>query len=153
MILKVENKDDVAIALLSGEHFAPFWEDIKPGVIAACGESHNEVSPETIYGMVAAGHWVCWVASTEESRLTGFAVGESIATEKGAYLNIPFAWVDRSLKAMNRLMESVEEYADENGFYGVKFLSSKKQFGSWATRRGYKVRYIEYVRVIGERDG
>ena len=105
MILKVENKDSVAIALVSGEHFAPFWEDIKVGLGEAIEESHGEVSPETVYGMVSTGRWVCWIASTEEDKSAGFAVGEAIATEKGLYLNIPFAWVDSDLGCGNHIAE------------------------------------------------
>ena len=141
--------DGVSIGMVIGGEIDHFWSDMKAGLVRAIEESHGEVSPETVIALIRQSHWCCWLAS-DGNKLIGFVVGEEVKTEKGIWLSCPFAWVDKDLKATNRLLDTVEQYAKDNSYIGVKWISSKPAFGTFAQRRGYEIRFVEYVKVTGQ---
>jgi len=147
--IKSQPERGIAIAYVTGADVDSFWEAMLPKLEIALEKSHNEVSAERVREMILAGHCMCWLATDSES-LLALAIGEPMETEKGFWLNIPFAWVDSNLGALNRMMDAVEEFSVAKGWRGVKFSSSVESFGSWAARRGYSVRFIEYVKVLNE---
>lgn len=129
---------------LTPQNVPAFWDDMKPGIEKACEASFHEVSVETIWKYISSGVWTVWIAS-EGDEMVGLAIGEMITTENGWWLNLPFAWVDHSMKTVNRLLDTIEKFAKDNNALGVKFISASPKFMA-LRRRGYAPRYTEYVR-------
>jgi hypothetical protein len=111
--------------------------------------SENEVSAETVVNQCIMGDWKLWVVGFQ-NKYRGFAVTEDIHTEPGTWLNITHLHCKKDLGALNYLMDSLEIVAKECGFRGVKLISSVPRVGAYSRRRGYRIRFIEFVNEFEE---
>lgn len=148
MTTAIHIQDGIGVSLVPPWNVATFWEFILPDLERSIEESHREVTAGTVRRMVQLGRWELWVVS-EGEEYHGFAITEDIQTDRGTWVNIPFAGVDRSLRVLGRLLDAIEAYASEvPGVIGVKWISSRPEFAAFAKRRGYEPRFVEYVREI-----
>jgi len=77
----------------------------------------------------------------------GAFITEDIPTAKGMCLNVPFCGFEGgSVRVLLTAWDKFEELAQQYGYQSTKFVSADKRFASIAKRRGYRARYVEYVK-------
>lgn len=110
--------------------------------------SEDMVSIYNIYRALRAGVMQCWLIATDGD-VNGTFLTENIHTTKGWHLNVPFCGIkDNSIRSLITAWNKFESIAKEWGYTATKFVSSDTRFASIASRRGYRARYVEYIKEL-----
>ena len=127
----------------SGEVYL-FRDKLLVDLPTAIEASEDEVAHDTVLSMLKDGSWQLFILS-DEYNYKGFAITENIYTEHGVWLNIPFMYSDGDLRALNFMSDQLEKYAQIQQYRGVKLITTVNKLQRYATRRGYKQRFVELV--------
>lgn len=136
----------VGVTLVSAALVPVFWEKVSPWIEKALKASYDEVSIDRCYSALQSGEWEL-VLATRGKDLIGVACIEKIHTQHGYWLNVPFLTSD-SLESINRIFDFAESRVmDSDDCLGIKWYSGHPKCDSFADRRGYKKRFVEYVKA------
>lgn len=125
---------------------AKFWFTARPYLVEALRASEDPVTPYQLYCLLKGGHYHTWYIA-EDAVVKGVFVTEPLWTSKGWVNNVPFCGIESgNLRLLNKAWNVWEDHAKEWGFVGTKFISADRRFNAIAQRRGYRPRYIEYVK-------
>jgi hypothetical protein len=122
-----------------------FWPQILPGLWEAARNSHGtEGTIERTKRNLETGAWVMWIG-VRDGVLEGFAILENVFDDDGLWLNVPFAWSRGKMDTITPFFEEAGRMAESMEARGVKFISAVEGFEAMAKRRGWKIRYKEYI--------
>jgi len=106
------------------------------------------VSLYDIYRSIRSGCCQCWLIA-QDGDVNGTFITENIKTQKGWHLNVPFCGIrDNSIRSLIAAWDKFETVAAAWGYAATKFISSDPRFASIANRRGYRPRYVEYIKEL-----
>lgn len=147
--LEQQPSDGLRVTLCDPRSLSLIKDVIHEDLVVVENNSESEVSPETVLNQCLSGIWRMWLVGYAD-QYKGFAVTEDIITEQGVWMNITHLHCKKDLGALNYLMDSLEQVAKDCGYRGVKLVSSVPGVGTYSRRRGYKIRFIEFVNEFGE---
>jgi hypothetical protein len=139
-----ERYGDLEAAIIPPEAVVEFWPDVRFGVAAAVENSPGDSGEESILRSLFDGTAKLVILANDESAVGGLVI-EDLASERGKWLNIAFMFSD-GLASLTRLFSFVESYAQNNGYLGVKWVTTNDRAPVLAKRRGYEKRLVEYVK-------
>jgi len=138
--------DGLVAYMVNGRESTVFWDDITPMAQEVMDSSDNELSVEDLLAEIASARITLWLLFDEEKTIRAFTTTQPMTTQKGLWVDLPFTYTKNDLAAGPTLWQVVEEWAEDNGYYGLKFISADPRMSSWAKRRKMKQRFVEYVK-------
>lgn len=145
--MNVSVKDDLAIFRIRGPRIFAIWDDIEPHLHEVLEKSNDEVPPEWIREELVRGVFDLWVCldNSEEVSVRAFTITSDIVTANGTWRDMPFSYSDGEMRISNSLFRHVVEKSKEEGYIGVKFITSQPKVMKWAVKHGMKERYREFI--------
>lgn len=108
----------------------------------AIENSGGYATPGFVFDMLENGTWILYIFY-RDTEYAGFGIIESIKTAKGDYINVPFAYSSGGLT--EEFFNVICKDARDNGYVGVKFVSSRPGFEKIAKKLGWKKGFTEYI--------
>lgn len=125
------------------------WSVISPGLNKAIQNSDNLVSEEHVKYMLSSGQWQLFLVTGEDAKYYGFAVVETLTTERGMWYNIPFAYSDDPNVDLHKdFLPFLEELAKKRNYVGVTFISKRKGYERKVKDLGYSVQFVKFKKEI-----
>lgn len=113
----------------------------------AADTSEEMVSRQSLRDLIVHGTYGLWVVIDDNELLGAFTL-EWLRYDYGDWVNIPFAGFKKELAVMNAALQEIERVSKDCGFDGVKWVSADPRFETYARRKGYRPRLVEYVKEI-----
>ena len=119
------------------------WPAIERGIVKSMSVETCNCDLDDVVSGIGDGRYGVVIVQDEGEIVMGVAV----LSEEDGWVDVPFLW-SAGIKSLNSLFEEIEEVARLTGSKGVKWCSANEQGHSYAARRGYRQRLVEYVKEV-----
>lgn len=145
LVLANDEKDRYEVLLVYPGEVPALRELVTPALERAIENSEGEETAEHVLDLVEMDSVRMFLVYDREN-LAGVGIAEQILTVKGIWLNIPFLFCNKNLGAFRRLTDTIEKFAMDTKHRGLKMITTVDKLGTYARRKGYRMRFIEWVR-------
>lgn len=120
-----------------------YYNKIRSGLVEAAKNSGNYVTVGQIFESITRGDWKLYLFNDSSGDYTGFAIVEPLPTALGVWANVVFAYSKTNMYL--EFFGKLSKEAYENGFCGVKFISSRPGFQRVAEKYKWKKGFTEWI--------
>lgn len=122
---------------------SPLWPEVERGIVKALSTETANVEISEVIERIEKHELIVMVSRRGEDPVMGVAV----VSREDDWIDVPFLW-SAGLESLNDLFEGVELLARALGCKGVKWATANEKSETFATRRGYRKRLVEYVKEV-----